>query len=173
MRTKIPDNISTTGLCDFSDILFFLNDREESMSRIKKGEGLLLSNEQLLKMTPLKIDEYIEWVQFNHNPSPAETRELKDQRRRVFNRAYARDSRSKKKQELYDLESENAVLYEEKEEWRLRTISLEKELALLKKKRKKEKEGRYVPMVTSSREESSSPSYTDCPSSPMELFDLL
>jgi hypothetical protein len=138
------------------------------MSRIREGddEKFLLSDERLLKMTPSDIDEYIEWVQFNHILSSTGLRKLKEQRRRVVNRVYAHNCRSRKKKEVDDLVRENLALMKERDHWKNRAKMLEKEL---------KSQVKYIPPIPSiPHEESSSSSYysSDSPSL-ADLYDLI
>jgi hypothetical protein len=135
------------------------------MNRQKSGCGIFLSDSELLKMTPPQMDNYIGRVQSKGEISSDDLRKLKEQRRKVINRVYARNSRYRKKKEVLDLIEINNDLTDDRDRWRLLALENEKEIKRLK--------GVLPHLYNSPPISSPSPTMSDYSSdSNMDLFEL-
>lgn len=103
--------------------------KQNARHQMKREGDVCLSRKKLLEMTPDDMDDYIEWATFFREGgiTEKELRLLKDQRRKITNRVYARNSRSRKHQELEILIERNNELHE-------RVTQLEEEMKKMMRK---------------------------------------
>eukprot|EP01126_Amoeba_proteus_P039633 TRINITY_DN4194_c0_g2_i2.p1 TRINITY_DN4194_c0_g2~~TRINITY_DN4194_c0_g2_i2.p1 ORF type:complete len:394 (-),score=54.76 TRINITY_DN4194_c0_g2_i2:115-1296(-) len=96
-------------------------------SKKRKRDYLLPSTEMLTKISSKEYDDAIKQIEKLRPLTELEQLEIKKQRRQLKNREYAKNSRSKKKQRMENIQESNEKLVQEKNELRTTITVLERE----------------------------------------------
>jgi len=115
--------------------LLLLKEKKRKFSELENSKDVCavkLSRDQLLKISSVELEDFLNRLNLGRNLTKYEEKELKRQRRLVKNREYAQEARKKKKEYVSNMETEVQSLKEENSGLISKVDSLEKEVLKLK-----------------------------------------